>query len=250
MGKSKYVLGIDVGGSGIKGAPVDIKKGKLLSERLRIETPQPATPKAVAKTFAELVKMHDWNGPIGCGFPAIVRHGVAHSAANIDKKWIGKDVEKLFSKASGCPVKVMNDADAAGLAAVRFGAGKNVKGTVLMLTIGTGIGSALFSDGKLVPNTEFGHLYFKGMIAEHYAANSVRKNLELSWEDWGKRFNEFVHHIDRILSPDLIILSGGASKRFDEYRHLMTSETKIIPSAMLNNAGTVGAAMYAWENLE
>lgn len=250
MGKSKYVLGIDVGGSGIKGAPVDIKKGKLLSERLRIETPQPATPKAVAKTFAELVKMHDWNGPIGCGFPAIVRHGVAHSAANIDKKWIGKDVEKLFSKASGCPVKVMNDADAAGLAAVRFGAGKSVKGTVLMLTIGTGIGSALFSDGKLVPNTEFGHLYFKGMIAEHYAANSVRKNLELSWEDWGKRFNEFVHHIDRILSPDLIILSGGASKRFDEYRHLMTSETKIIPSAMLNNAGTVGAAMYAWENLE
>ncbi|PHN03032.1 polyphosphate--glucose phosphotransferase [Flavilitoribacter nigricans] len=249
MGKNKYVLGIDVGGSGIKGAPVDIKKGKLLSERLRIDTPQPATPKAVAKTFAELVKMHDWNGPIGCGFPAIVRHGVAHSAANIDKKWIGTDVEKLFSKASGCPVKVMNDADAAGLAAVRYGAGKKVDGTVLMLTIGTGIGSALFIDGKLVPNTEFGHLFFKGMIAEHYAANSVRKNLELSWEEWGKRFNEYLLHIDRILSPDMVILSGGASKRFDEYRHTITSETKIIPSAMLNNAGTVGAAIYAWENL-
>lgn len=250
MGKNKYVLGIDVGGSGIKGAPVDIKKGKLLSERLRIETPQPATPKAVAKTFAELVKMHDWKGPIGCGFPAIVRHGVAHSAANIDKKWIGTDVEKLFSKVSGCPVKVMNDADAAGLAAVRYGAGKKMQGTVLMLTIGTGIGSALFIDGKLVPNTEFGHLFFKGMIAEHYAANSVRKSLELSWEEWGKRFNEYLLHIDRILSPDLVILSGGASKRFGEYQHVITSEAKIIPSAMLNNAGTVGAAVYAWENLD
>jgi polyphosphate glucokinase len=249
MGNNKYVLGIDVGGSGIKGAPVDIKKGKLLSERLRIETPQPATPKAIAKTFGELVKMHDWKGPIGCGFPAIVRHGVAHSAANIDEKWIGINVEKLFSKASGCPVKVINDADAAGLAAVRYGAGKKANGTVLMLTIGTGIGSALFIDGKLVPNTEFGHLFFKGMIAEHYAANSVRKNLNLSWEEWGKRFNEYLLHIDRILSPDLVILSGGASKRFSEYQHVITSETRIIPSAMLNNAGTVGAAVYAWENL-
>lgn len=250
MGKDKYVLGIDVGGSGIKGAPVDIKKGKLLSERLRIDTPQPATPKAVAKTFAELVKMHDWKGPIGCGFPAIVSHGVARSAANIDKKWIGTNVEKLFSKVSGCPVKVINDADAAGLAAVRFGAGKKARGTVLMLTIGTGIGSALFIDGKLVPNTEFGHLFFKGMIAEHYAANSVRKNAELSWDEWGSRFNEYLLHIDRILSPDLVILSGGASKRFEEYQHLITSKTRIIPSAMLNNAGTVGAAVYAWENIE
>jgi polyphosphate glucokinase len=249
MGKDKYVLGIDVGGSGIKGAPVDIKRGQLLGERLRLDTPQPATPKAVAKVFAELVKMHDWTGPIGCGFPAIVRRGVAHSAANIDKKWIGKDVQKLFSKACGCPVRVINDADAAGMAAVRFGAGQKVEGTVLMLTIGTGIGSALFIDGKLVPNTEFGHLYFKGMIAEHYAANSVRKNENLTWEEWGMRFNDFLLHIDRILSPDLVILSGGASKRFDEYRHLITSETKIIPSAMLNDAGTVGAAVYAWENL-
>jgi len=249
MGKHKYVLGIDVGGSGIKGAPVDIKKGKLLSERLRIETPQPATPKAMAKTFAELVKIHDWKGPIGCGFPTIVRRGVALSAANIDKKWIGTNIEKLFSKASGCPVSVINDADAAGMAAVRYGAGKNVSGTVLMLTIGTGIGSALFIDGKLVPNTEFGHLFFKGMIAEHYAANSVRKAQNLSWEEWGKRFNEYLLHIDRLLSPDLVILSGGASKKFEEYRHVLTTETKIIPSAMLNEAGTVGAAVYAYEEL-
>lgn len=249
MGKNKYVLGIDVGGSGIKGAPVDIKKGKLLSERLRIDTPQPATPKAVAKVFAELVSLHDWKGPIGCGFPAIVRRGVAMTAANIDDKWIGTDVQKLFSKACGCPVRVINDADAAGLAAVRYGAGKNVEGTVLMLTIGTGIGSALFVDGKLVPNTEFGHLKFKGTIAERYAANSVRKNENLSWEEWGKRFNEYLLHIDRLLSPDLVILSGGASKRFEEYRHLLTTPTKIIPSAMLNDAGTVGAAIHAWENL-
>lgn len=249
MTKNKYVLGIDVGGSGIKGAPVDIIEGKMLSERLRLDTPQPATPKAVAKAFAELVKMHDWKGPIGCGFPAIVRHGVAYSAANIDPKWIGKNVEKLFSKASGCPVKVINDADAAGVAAMRFGAGKNVPGTVLLLTIGTGIGSALFIDGKLVPNTEFGHLYFKNMIAEHYAANSVRKNEDLSWEQWGMRFNEFLLHIDRILSPDLVILSGGASKYFDEFKHTITTDTEIVPSSMLNDAGTVGAAVYAWETL-
>ena len=249
MGKKKYVLGIDVGGSGIKGAPVDIKKGELLSERLRLETPKPATPKAVAETFAKLVKMHSWKGPIGCGFPAIVSHGVALSAANIDKKWIGTDIEKLFSKVSGCEVRVLNDADAAGVAAMRYGAGKGVNGTVLMLTIGTGIGSALFIDGKLVPNTEFGHLKFKDGIAEHYAANSVRKAQNLSWEVWGKRFNEYLLHLDRILSPDLIILSGGASKRFDEFRHVITTKTKIIPSNMLNNAGTVGAAANAWEHL-
>lgn len=249
MSKDKYVLGIDVGGSGIKGAPVDIKRGEMLGERLRIDTPQPATPKAVAKTFAELVSMHDWKGPIGCGFPAIVQHGVARSAANIDKKWIGENVEKLFSTVSGCPVTVINDADAAGLAAVRFGAGKKAAGTVLMLTLGTGIGSALFVDGKLVPNTEFGHLYFKGMIAEHYAANSVRKNQNLSWEEWGGRFNEYLLHIERILSPDMIILSGGASKHFHEYQNLITTRTKIIPSTMLNNAGTVGAAIYAWEQI-
>lgn len=249
MGKNKYVLGIDVGGSGIKGAPVDVLTGELLGERLRIDTPQPATPKAMAKVFAELVRMHDWSGPIGCGFPAIIRHGKAYSAANIDKKWIGKNVEKLFSKASACPVRVINDADAAGVAAVRFGAGKNVSGTVLMLTLGTGIGSALFIDGKLVPNTEFGHLFFRGTIAEHYASNAVRKTENLTWEEWGKRFNEYLEHIDRILSPDLVILSGGGSKYFDEFKHVITADMQIVPSIMLNDAGTVGAAVYAWEML-
>lgn len=249
MIRHKQVLGIDVGGSGIKGAPVDTVKGEMLSDRLRLSTPQPATPEAVAETFAELVKMHDWEGPIGCGFPAIVRQGRALSAANIDKSWIGTNIQELFSEATGCPVCVINDADAAGVASVKFGAGKDVEGVVLLLTIGTGIGSALFTNGRLVPNTEFGHLYFKGKIAEHYAANSVRNRENLSWDEWGKRFGEYLDHVDRILSPDLVILSGGVSKHFATYRELLPFDLKVIPSMMLNNAGTIGAAAYAAEYL-
>lgn len=241
------VLGVDIGGSGIKGAPVNILEGVMISERLRLDTPQPATPEAMARTFAELVRMHNWTGLVGCGFPAIVKRGVAHSAANIDKSWIGINIEDLFSEASGCVVKAMNDADAAGLAAMRFGIGRGRTGVVLVLTIGTGIGSALFLNGQLVPDTEFGHLFFKGGIAEHYVANSVRKREELSWEVWGARFNEYLEHLKRILSPDLIILSGGASKHFDKFRDQLTVDMEIAPSAMLNNAGAIGAAAYAWE---
>lgn len=245
----KRVLGVDVGGSGIKGAPVDIVRGEMLGERLRLETPQPATPQSVAATFAELVKMHEWKGPIGCGFPAIVRQGKAMSAANIDPSWIGVNIQELFEEVSGSPVCVINDADAAGVASARYGAGKGVEGVVLLLTIGTGIGSALFTNGQLVPNTEFGHLNFKGMIAEHYAANSVRNREGLSWEEWGKRFGEYLDHVNRILSPDLVILSGGASKHFAIYKELLPFDLKIIPSMMLNNAGTIGAAAYAAEYL-
>ena len=189
------VLGIDVGASGIKGAIVDINSGEMLTERLRLPTPQPSTPEEMAATFRTLVRMHYWSGPVGCGFPAIVKRGVAHSAANIDDAWVGTSVEKTFSEASGCPVHALNDADAAGLAEMQFGLGKGKDGTVLLITIGSGLGTALFSEGELVPNTEFGHIRMHGQIAEHYAANSIRKEEDLSWEEWGYRFNEYLHYL-------------------------------------------------------
>lgn len=241
------LLGIDVGGSGIKGGLVDVNKGEMVSERFRLPTPQPAKPKAMAETFAAVVKHFDYKGPIGCGFPAIIKDGVAQSAANIDDAWIHTDAAGLFSKASKCKVTVVNDADAAGLASSYFGLGKGRKGVVLFLTIGSGIGSALFLDGKLVPNTELGHIYLKGQdkIAEKYAADSARKREELSWLDWGFRFNKYLHHVDRIFSPDLIILGGGASKHFDKYQPSLNLDTEVKPSIMQNMAGIIGAAVSA-----
>lgn len=243
------ILGVDVGASGIKGAVVNINTGEFLTERLRLETPQPATPKAMANTFAELVRLLEWDGPIGCGFPSIVKKGVAQSAANIHKDWIGVDIEKIFSKASNNKVKVLNDADAAGIGEIMYGGVKDTAGTALLITIGSGLGSALFRDGQLIPNTEFGHIFFKGGIAEHYAANSVRKGKELDWEEWGTRLNEYLLHLDRILSPNLIILGGGVSKRFDKYAEYITVDTKVKTAKLLNNAGIAGAAYYAYQCL-
>lgn len=245
--QDKIVLGIDVGGSGIKGGLVNVATGGLLGERLRLETPQPATPEAMAGTFAELVKMHQWTGLVGCGFPALIKHNVAHTASNIDASWVDVNVADLFSKASGCIVEVMNDADAAGIAIMRFGIGKGMKGVVLVITIGTGLGSALFLDGRLLPNTEFGQLIMHNMIAEQYAADSVRKRLELSWEDWGGRFNEYLNHLEDLLSPDLIILGGGGSKMFQEYEAFLHLETPVRPAFLQNHAGTIGAAFNAWQ---
>lgn len=244
-----YILGVDVGASGIKGGVVDTQSGTLLNERLRLETPLPATPEAMAETFAELVRLHEWKGPIGCGFPAIVKHGVAHSAANISPEWIGKNIIEIFSLACGCPVEVLNDADAAGLAEMRFGLGKRVGGTVVLITIGSGLGSALFIDGRLVPNTEFGHLFLHGQIAELYASNNARKRENLSWEEWGQRFNEYLVYIERVINPDLILLSGGASKQFDKYEPYLTVEVSVKPAQLLNAAGTIGAAVYAYQQL-
>lgn len=241
------LLGIDVGGSGIKGGLVDVSKGELVSERFRLATPQPATPKAMAKTFAAVVEHFDYKGAIGCGFPAIIKKGVAHSAANIDKKWINTNAAGLFSEASGCKVTVVNDADAAGLASSYFGLGKGRKDVVLFLTIGSGIGSALFMGGKLIPNTELGHVYLKGQdeIAEKFAADSARKREGLSWEDWGERFNVYLRHIDRLLSPDLVILGGGASKHFAKYEACLKVAAQVEPSHMKNMAGIIGAAVCA-----
>lgn len=239
------ILGIDVGGSGIKGALVNIEQGELITERHRIPTPQPATPKAVAATVKELVEHFKWNGPIGCGFPAAVQQGVAKTAANIHKSWIGTDVQKSFEDATACPVRVINDADAAGLAEATYGAGREQEGLVLLLTLGTGIGSALIIDGNLVPNSELGHLLFKGGIAEHYTADSVRKKEDLSWKAWGKRLNEYLNYVHRMLYPDLIILGGGVSKKFDKYEEYLSVPTPVTPATLLNQAGIVGAALAA-----
>lgn len=249
--QENHVLGIDIGGSGIKGAVVNIKTGELITERTRIVTPQPAVPQAVADTVAELVQQIGWEGgPIGCGFPAIIKKGVAKSAANIDDAWIGTNAEKLFSKITGCPVAVLNDADAAGYAEMRFGVGMEEEGLVMLITIGTGLGSALFMDGHLVPNTEFGHLKFKGDIAEKYAANSARKLHELSWKEWGNRFNSYLKHLERLFTPDLFILGGGSSKKYEKFANCINTDARVIPAKLLNNAGIVGAAMYAHERFE
>ncbi len=240
------ILGIDVGGSGIKGAIVDISTGELLSERHRIETPQPATPEAIAKTIKKIAKHFDYKGKIGCGFPAVIKNGVIKTAANIDKSNINVDAEKFFSKIIGNKIFLVNDADAAGIAEISFGAGKNITGVVLVLTIGTGIGSALFIDGKLVPNSEFGHILMKnGLIAEKFTSDAVRKNLDLKWTEWGKRFDVYLHYLERILNPKLIIVGGGTSKKFDKFKEKITLSTPIKPAKLLNNAGIIGAAIKA-----
>ncbi len=246
--KKNTVLGVDIGGTGIKGGLIDMETGQMISERHRIATPQPATPEAVAATFAELVAHFEWDGPIGVGFPAIVHHGKAMSAANIDPSWVGTHIEKLLSKAADCPVHVLNDADAAGIAVMRYGVGKGKAGVVIMLTIGTGIGSAMFIDSRLIPNTEFGHLYLKGQeeVAEKYTSGSARKRLGLDWKEWGKRFNTYLHHLDRLFSPDLIILGGGGSKHWESYKPVIDVDFPVMPAGLLNKAGSVGAAYYAW----
>ncbi|MEL6667538.1 MAG: ROK family protein [Bacteroidota bacterium] len=249
----KQLLGIDVGGTSMKGGLVDPVKGEMVTDRKKILTPQPATPKAMANVFAELVNYFDYKGPVGVGFPAIVRRGVAESATNIDKSWIGTSIEKTFGKHVDGPVFALNDADAAGLAEMGFGAGTKVKdGTVILITIGTGLGAGLFIDGKLVPNMEFGSMYLRDMkvIAERYVSNKVRKDKELSWTDFGRRFNTYLQHIERIFSPDTIILGGGASKSFSEFKDELKLQAKVLPAEMLNKAGTVGAALYAYKKVK
>jgi polyphosphate glucokinase len=240
------ILGVDVGGSGIKGAIVDTVKGELVTERYRIETPQPATPEAIAAALAQLVIHFNWSGPVGCGFPAAIQHGIARTAANIAPSFIGTPIDKLFSEATKCPCYSLNDADAAGMAEMHFGEGVGQSGVVLLITIGTGLGTVLFTDGNLLPNTELGHLYLKnGKKAEHFASGAVRKTQDLSWESWGKRFNAYLTMMEELFWPDLIILGGGASKKFDRFKGQITVEAPVKPAVFLNQAGIVGAALYA-----
>jgi len=239
------ILGIDIGGTGIKGAPVDTDTGTLLAKRYRQLTPDGAKPGPIAEVVKSVAIQFDWHAPIGCGFPAVIRKGVAETAANINQKWIGTNVAQLFSEATGCPVYVVNDADAAGLAEVTFGAGKGVRGVVMMITIGTGLGSALFIDGKLVPNTELGHIEVECNEAESIASDVVRKQQDLSWKKWAKRLDKYLNTLENLFFPDLMILGGGAVKKQDQFLPLLTLHTRVIPAELGNDAGIVGAALAA-----
>ena len=239
------ILGIDIGASGIKGAPVDTRTGEMMAERLRIPTPEGAEPEAVSQVVAQLVRHFHWSGPIGCGFPAAVRHGRALTAVNISSHWVGESVVELFRQAVGRPVTVINDADAAGLAEMRFGAGRGRPGLVMILTLGTGIGTALFIDGRLVPNTELGQIEFRGKMAEKRAAAVVRERQNLSWAKWALRLDEYLHRMEYYFWPDLMILGGGVSKKSEKFLPLLTLQTEVVTAQMLNNAGIVGAALAA-----
>jgi polyphosphate glucokinase len=241
--------GIDIGGSGIKGAIVDTSNGMLLTERKRVRTPNPSTPVAVGTIVAQLVAEADWTGPVGATFPAVIQHGVARSAANVDKSWIGTDVDAVFTEATQGrnDVIVLNDADAAGIAEARFGAAKDVAGVVIVLTFGTGIGSALLIDGTLVPNTELGHLELDGHDAEKRAAASVRDDSNMSYSRWAKRVNDYMSHVERLFTPDLFVVGGGVSKDAEKWVPLLHLNTPVKPAELLNNAGIVGAAMAAAE---
>jgi len=238
-------LGVDVGGTGVKAAPVETTTGEMNSERQRIPTPQPSTPKAVLKVVRRLVKQFEWNGPIGVGVPAVVRDGVTLTAANIHKSWIGTNVRDMLAEATGCPVTVINDADAAGIAEMTFGAGKGRKGTVLVVTLGTGIGTALFHNGVLMPNTELGHIELKGKDAEKYAADIVRKTEDLKWKDWAERVDEYLHEMERLFWPELIVVGGGVSRKHDKFLPRLTVKAEVVPAQMLNEAGIIGAALAA-----
>jgi polyphosphate glucokinase len=241
-----HVLGIDIGGTGVKAAPVDTETGQLLEDRRKIETPHPATPEAVIDVVKHLVDDFSWTGPAGVTFPGVVVKGVIHTAANLDHGWIGVDATSLVHAETGLDATVLNDADAAGVAEMKFGAGKGVDGTVLLLTLGTGIGSALFIDGILVPNTEFGHIQIRGKDAEKRASEHAREEHGLSWGDWAGRVDEYLAQMEGLLSPGLIIIGGGVSRKADKFVPLLTSlRAKVVPAALHNDAGIVGVAMAA-----
>lgn len=237
------VLGIDVGGTGIKGAPVDSRTGRLLADRHRILTPHPATPAAVAEVVGELARFFDWTGPSGATFPAVIKHGVACTAANVDESWIGTDAATLFAQAIGGDVTVVNDADAAGIAEMQFGAARGRDGVVIMVTLGTGIGSAVFHDGVLLPNTELGHIQMDGQDAEDLAAESVREADDLSWKKWSKRLNEYLQMLEGLFSPDLFVIGGGVSKKSGKFIPRLDLQAEVVPAELLNEAGIVGAAL-------
>jgi polyphosphate glucokinase len=239
------ILGIDIGGSGIKGALVDVKKGELVAERHRIPTPQPSKPDLVTDVAAQIVKHFEWKGPVGCTFPAVIKEGVAYTAANVHNSWIGTNGQKLLQEKTGCPVLFLNDADAAGIAEMEFGAGRGHKGVVIMLTLGTGIGSAIFVNGQLVPNTEFGHMEVRGKDAEDRASDRIRKEKNLNWQKWAARVDEFLGRMEFLFSPDLFIIGGGVSKKHEKFLHLLHTQAEVVPAQMLNEAGIIGAAQAA-----
>jgi polyphosphate glucokinase len=244
MGDQRF--GVDIGGTGIKGAIVDIEAGVLTTDRVRLLTPRPATPESVVPVVGELVSNAGYSGPVGCAFPAVIKNGVAATAANIDPSWVGTSVADAVSdELSGAPVVVINDADAAGIAEIRFGAGRETDGVVVMLTVGTGIGSAVFVDGVLLPNTELGHLEVDGHVAEHRASETAREEHDLSRKQWATRFNRYLEVLEALLWPDLIIIGGGVSKAPEKVMPLLESKAKLAPAALANAAGIIGAALAA-----
>ena len=240
-----HILGIDIGGSGIKGAPVDTETGQLLAERLRIKTPKKGEPEPIAEVVNQIAQSFNWEGPIGIGFPAPIKGGVVLMAANVSEKWVGTNADALFTKITGCDCTMINDADAAGLAEMAFGAGRGQPGTVIMLTLGTGIGSAIFYSGQLVPNTEFGHMEMDGEDAEFRASDAARQREDLSWTKYAKRLNRYLRRMEKLFWPNLFIIGGGISKESEKFLPLLTIETHVVPAQLLNEAGIIGAALGA-----
>jgi polyphosphate glucokinase len=239
------LLGIDIGGSGIKGAPVDVDKGELAAAHIVIPTPQPSVPEAVGEVVAQVARHFDWHGPIGCTFPAVIVRGVAYSAANVDKSWIGTNGQELFRRKTGCPVRLINDADAAGIAEMEFGAGRGRKDVVILLTFGTGIGSAIFFNGQLLPNTEIGHIEIRGEDAEMRATAHVKERDHLSYEEWAERVNEYLAHLEKLFTPDLFILGGGISQDYQKFFGFLKTRAEVVPARFFNEAGMIGAAIAA-----
>lgn len=237
------ILGIDVGGSGIKGAPVNILTGMLSAPRYRVKTPKGASPEDVGREIKHIAEYFRWSGPIGVGFPAPIKHGIVRMAANISPDWVGLNADEYLSKVTGCKVSVCNDADVAGLAEMKFGAGKDKKGTVILITLGTGIGSAVFYNGNLLPNTEFGHVQIDGKDAETRASDAARQREELSWKKYARRLNRYLLEMQKLFWPDLFIIGGGISKEFDNYAPLLTLDAPVVRATFLNEAGIVGAAL-------
>lgn len=239
------ILGIDIGGSGIKGAIVNVETGELVGERYRLPTPKPSTPKAVVATCGELARYFKWTGPIGCTFPAVVQNGIVKSAANVDKTWISTPGQNLLQKETQCPVILLNDADAAGIAEMTFGAGRGNKGVVMILTLGTGIGTAIFTGGHLLPNTELGHLIIKGEDAENWATDRARQEKDMGWKEWAKRVDEYMAYLEALFSPDLFIIGGGVSKKHEKFLPHLKRTALVVPAQLLNEAGIIGAALAA-----
>lgn len=244
------ILGIDIGGTGIKGAIVDIDKGKLVSERFRIETPHPATPEAISQVIKQIKDHFNWEDDIGCTFPSVVIDGKAKYSSNLDPGWKNIQIDDLFSEyCDDTHFTVINDADAAGIAEMKFGAGRHKSGLIITVTLGTGIGSAMFYDGQLIPNIELGHMYgLDDRPIEKYAADSIRKLEGLEYDEWGERVNVFLKNVERVFSPDYIIIGGGASKKIHKFRNQLTIKTPFAPSEKLNNAGIIGTAYNASEH--
>jgi polyphosphate glucokinase len=237
------VLGVDVGGSGIKSAPVDLSTGKLIAERIRIKTPDKAEPEPVAQVVHKIAQSFQWTGAIGIGFPAPIKSGIAMMAANVSEKWVGVNADDLFTKTTGLSCTMINDADAAGLAEMSFGAGRGQNGTVIMITLGTGIGSAIFYRGRLLPNTEFGHIQIKGKDAEARASAAVRERDKLSWNQYAKRLNQYLKTMEKLFWPDLFIIGGGISKKYNKFLPLLKINVPVVPAQLFNEAGIIGAAL-------